>query len=456
LKLKRRSLLKLGLAQSLFSFVKPGKIYAKNQSEFEKFDNTLKEKPSILQGLTDETSTQFSILDPLKRDLKISVFEEDSLYLSNSGKILLTEALESFNSETISFNSSLPRVHKEYFENLNKNTNYKLVVSESETNEILDQRTFTTLDLNKENFKFAFGSCMDDSRHEKEIWTDLENQRPDLFIFLGDSVYADKDNFGDYNEADPQKLWERFCRARFTLEFYYLDHLVPSLATWDDHDMGKNDAHSESYAYIKESQDNFLSFFAQNNLNSNILERGPGISSALKIGDHLMFLMDDRSFRKPKDSNDRYAHWGKEQEDWMLEKLNNHKGLSWLMNGTQMFPQMIFKESFSKHHPQNFTAMINELKKTNTKTIFCSGDVHFSEISKIDRPRLGYKSYELTSSSIHSLARVPPWLIPNPLRIEREGKRNYLLIETSMFKPRKIDVTCRAHNKIHFRRTLEV
>ena len=92
---------------------------------------------------------------------------------------------------------------------------------------------------------------------------------------------------------------------------------------------------------------------------------------------------------------------------------------------------MIFKESYSGEHPVQFAALKKQLKQIPSKVIFISGDVHFSEVSRIESEAFGYPTYEFTSSSIHS-QKVPgaPGIIKNPRRVASAGKNNYLLVSS--------------------------
>ena len=419
MKIKRRQFLKLSLTQSALTLLTSRRTFAHTEPEEDNFRFIQRDNPSILQGATGETSTQFSVVYKNGVELK-AVAEDDKGQLH-----------EAYDAAVSVFNEQLPAIHKFYFKKLDPESTYFLKIIDKNNDDLLDEREFQTLNLNKGSLRFAFGSCMEDTRHDPEIWKDLEAQKPDVMFFIGDSVYADRDGFGQFSMADPERLWERFSRARATLEFFFIKRLIPCIATWDDHDFGYNDADSTEYPFVSESQKNFLNFYAQDNSDLKNFVKGPGVSSAYYIGSHVFILMDNRSFRKKRGSKERYAHWGKEQELWMTNIVNQHEGASWIMNGSQMFPSMPFKESFSRDHKENFNALINELKESTSKLLFCSGDVHFSEVTQIDSSIFGYKTYELTSSSIHSRG-TPPWLVPNLNRIKSAGKRNYLLVETEL------------------------
>jgi alkaline phosphatase D len=369
---------------------------------------------SIVQGATDESRTQFSIVHPASAEITAHVSSPEN-------ERILPDRLD-----LLKFPGQQTSVTQAFFSGLEPGLDFTLTILGS-GGKVLDQRIFQTLDPAKEDFRFAICSCMDDSKHAPEIWQDLAAQAPDLITFIGDSTYADRELKA--GETKPEALWRRFSEARATLEIYHLPRLIPILAVWDDHDFGHNDANS-SYPYLKESQRNFLTFFPQDPNYCRFLDRGPGISSAFSFRGQRLLLLDDRSYRLEKNSSDRHAHWGREQEAWALAHVRNHENTTWLMNGSQFFPDVFWKESVSRDHPAQFAGLLQELRNTGRRVVFASGDVHYSEISRIEPEMLGYETFEITSSSIHS-SLMPgfPGLVPNGRRILSTGNRNYVLVD---------------------------
>jgi phosphodiesterase/alkaline phosphatase D-like protein len=378
--------------------------------------------PSILQGATDETRTQFSVVYNVQVELNIYALDAQGVRY-NSEKIV-----------PLVFKGQPLKVTKAYFSGLPADQKFQLIVEDARSGQKLDQREFKMLHSNPSRaLKFSLASCMNDENHSPEIWRTMVAQNPDVIFFIGDSVYADTG--APSTGADPEHLWQRFCEARTTLEIYYSKKLIPIIATWDDHDFGLNDSNAKEYPYVEQSQRNFLNFFAQNPAYCRFLAQGPGVASALKLNGQLFLLMDDRSFRDVSGSKDRYAHWGQTQERWALNLMDTHSGPTWLMNGSQVYPAMPFKESLSQNHPIQFEGFKEEIRQRSSKVVFVSGDVHFSEVSKIEKESLGYPTYELTSSSIHSL-NMPgaPHVIPNKRRIAGAGARNYIMVESKAKK----------------------
>lgn len=417
MEMKRRHFLKYGAAQAIaVAAVSNGaaaNVQANQGLAVRKKRSTL----SIMQGLTDHQSTQISVLHDRTFQLRFFISAQDGTQL------------EIQDIRQIQFENHRQQITKLLISNLILGETYTLTVTSNQTNQILDEREFEALDTNRADLQFAICSCMNDKRHSADIWKNMAAKKPQLLIFVGDSVYAD--DGASSGIANPAHLWQRYCEAREILEVYHIKKLIPILATWDDHDFGMNDSNSKSYPFVAESQKNFLNFFAQDDGLCDQFVRGPGISSAFKIGKQLLVLMDNRSFRGPNNAKDRYGHWGEDQENWLISLLRSHDGPSFIFNGSQVFPQMIFKESFSGNHPLQFEKVMEELRGISSRILFASGDVHFSEISKIEKTVLGYETFELTSSAIHSFS-IPGILeiVHNSRRIAGTGKRNYIMVSS--------------------------
>lgn len=404
--ISRRRLLQLGLLQAGITA-----LPAHGSAEVE--PPARRPEPSVVQGPTDATRTQFSIVHSARSSLRFEV-------KNKRGQTWQPDRANRYNLA-----GQPTSVYQVFFKSLSLGETYTLSIIEN--NKVIDEREFQTLNTAKTNLTFAVCSCMNEDRHEAGIWTDLVGRKPDFLIFAGDSTYCDA---GGGTDDGTNRLWRRFSEARATLEIYFSRKLIPIFATWDDHDFGKNDT-GRDYPYAKESLANFTLFFPMDPHYCSVLQRGPGVSSGFILGGQQFLLMDDRTWRVRGKSNERYAHWGQEQEEWMLGNIESHKGITWVVNGSQVFPQMIFKQSVTGQHPVQFAAVREALLKLDRKVGFISGDVHFSEISEIEMEMFGYVTYELTSSSIHSF-KLPglPGAIHNPRRIASTGKHNYLLVKS--------------------------
>ncbi|RYD61426.1 MAG: alkaline phosphatase family protein, partial [Verrucomicrobiaceae bacterium] len=93
----------------------------------------------------------------------------------------------------------------------------------------------------------GFGSCLNKTEHpmlDRSLTLPME-----LFIFLGDNIYADS--------TDMSVLRGKYDALKSSRFFKELQRKAKILATWDDHDLGGNDAGAE-YPKRRESQEEFL------------------------------------------------------------------------------------------------------------------------------------------------------------------------------------------------------
>ena len=96
----------------------------------------------------------------------------------------------------------------------------------------------------------AFGSCADQNKPQP-VWKAIAADKPDLFIFGGDNVYASEQPWSLAN------LQRSYKRLREMPGFAALTRRVPHLQIWDDHDYGMNDSGVE-FAHKQASKDAFL------------------------------------------------------------------------------------------------------------------------------------------------------------------------------------------------------
>ena len=80
-------------------------------------------------------------------------------------------------------------------------------------------------------FVIAFGSCNDQNR-EQPLWKPLARMAPDVFVFLGDNVYADT--------ADENQMRATYDLQDQIAEFVRFRSAVQIEGIWDDHDFGVN------------------------------------------------------------------------------------------------------------------------------------------------------------------------------------------------------------------------
>jgi alkaline phosphatase D len=196
--------------------------------------------------------------------------------------------------------------------------------------------------------------------------------------------------------ADPKQLWERYVLTRNRVAVYFAKELVPVLAVWDDHDFGTDNG-DQTYAYKNESAEIFATFFAQEARPA--LVAGPGIARRFSAFGADFHLLDGRTFRDPVGTADGRI-FGVEQEAWFYGGLADKPML--LMSGSLFFGAYQKGESFEGDFAANFTEFLARLKAAGGLCAFVSGDVHYSELMDIEATQLGYSTFEIVSSGMHS------------------------------------------------------
>lgn len=400
----------------------------------------------IMQSVTSSSQSRFVI---------VTSKDEDLTYFVKSGSNFVRLPPEHFERPT----SDQAVDHVEAF-NLTVGPTYEFLVLGPD-GRLWDQRNFQALDAHKKRARVAVISCMDDHLKEpmEKMWPQVLRQKPDAILLIGDNVYADHVD-GKWVGTSPDVLWTRYVQTRMDLPLFKAKDLIPTLATWDDHDFGHNDA-DRTYPYKAQSTDIFMAFFAQHKPAPNF-SRGPGVSSAWTAFGTKFLLLDDRSFRSPDklDLPDQ-THFGVDQEKWIVDHLEKTKVPIFLVDGDQFFGGYHPFESYEGSHPKSFKKQLPQWRKSASPIIFVSGDRHLSEIIKVPANALGYPTFEITSSGIHATVFADAFKknpSPNQL-VGVAGQYNYSILELMRAEPHYLEVGVQAFgldDKQLYQKTLTV
>lgn len=254
--------------------------------------------------------------------------------------------------------------------------------------------------------RIAFGSCINTNSHpmlDRVLATPF-----DLFILLGDNIYADTTN--------PVVMARKYRERKEGPFFQTLLKKAPVLATWDDHDFGGNDAGAE-YPMKAESQKLFLEF-AGDPPDSPRRKR-EGVYDAQVFGPAgrrvQVILLDTRYFRSRlstgtnnvEPSGGRYVPnpdpaltmLGAVQWQWLEEQLRVPAELRIIASSIQFLSEFSGAEAWA-NLPREKQRLLDLLQKTKASgTLFISGDRHWAELSRLDRPG-DYPIFDLTSSAL--------------------------------------------------------
>ncbi|MGE0525793.1 MAG: alkaline phosphatase D family protein [Bdellovibrionales bacterium] len=378
------------------------------------FEQSQKIGFSIVQGMTDEVSAQFSLVLPKRVSWGIEVLDEQGRHPRDLQQ----------NLTIVERPHSDQAVYKLELRGLELGREYRLRVNDDQ-GILRDERDFRALDLSSRSVRLAFASCANDSLHRDDIWHRFEQCDPDMVFFLGDNVYADNTSLITRSPADEEQLWLRYVETRNRIAFYFQRRLKPVLAIWDDHDFGF-DNRGRQFQYKEASKFVFDTFWAQSERAS--LVHGPGIAKRFSAFGADFFLMDGRSFRDSAGFSGRRM-FGSAQEEWLFQ--NVHPRASFLLNGSVFYGAYTGKDSFEGQFGRDFSDFIAKLANTDGLFCFGAGDVHFSEVMDIEPAQLGYRTFEMVSSSIHSFS-IPghEWRFGrNPRRRQSNSRHNFTVFE---------------------------
>ena len=259
-------------------------------------------------------------------------------------------------------------------------------------------------------FTLAFGSCAHQDRPQPVLDAVIA-AKPDLFLYLGDNVYGDTE--------DPKALKGAYQRLSERPEFQRLRAAVPIVATWDDHDYGKNDGGRE-FSMRRESEELFLDFW-------QIPEDGPqrqheGVYGAFTFGEGAervqLLILDTRSFRgplAPAGDDPRFKHryrpdpravlLGDAQWSWLEERLREPAGLRIIASSIQFSGDYTGFEAWA-NLPAERARLVTLLKgASKAPVLFVSGDVHHGELAVVE-PSGQPPIYDLTSSGINQVGTI--------------------------------------------------
>ncbi|MCO6432262.1 MAG: alkaline phosphatase family protein [Deltaproteobacteria bacterium] len=240
----------------------------------------------------------------------------------------------------------------------------------------------------RETLKIAFGSCI--SGQDQSIWSAILAERPDLMIFLGDNVYLGEAEFGNATA-----IYNRYKGQFSSPSVRRLLSSIPTFSIWSDHDFGPDNSDS-SFAHSKASRDAFDRFWRSSKLPGT--SPGLGIAHSIRIGELLILLTDDRTYRLNPASGRAGVLFGQEQLDWIQRQLSA-PGLkaAVIASAGQILNGGRSGESASLF-PAEREKVLDVLSMSPITPVILSGDKHYLQI--LERKHSGKRLLEFTSSPL--------------------------------------------------------
>lgn len=253
-----------------------------------------------------------------------------------------------------------------------------------------------------------FGSCLD--THEHPMLERTLTLPCDLFLFLGDNVYADKGGSGI------PFMREKYGLLKNSAFFRGLRAKSPILATWDDHDFGINDGGGD-FPLKQEAQTEFWNWLDEPAHSPQ--RQQAGIYHSRLFGPEgrrvQVIMLDTRYFRSPlkkvtkdqamlgglhvPDNDPAKTLLGADQWQWLEAQLRMPAEIRLIASSIQFAPEAHGGESWANlpHEQQRFIDLVQSTRANGV--IILSGDRHWCEFSKIDVPQ-GYPLHDFTASAM--------------------------------------------------------
>lgn len=255
----------------------------------------------------------------------------------------------------------------------------------------------------------AFGSC-DDQYRPLKMWKEINDQKPQLWIWGGDNMYGDSYSMDTLKHKYDLQLAQPGYQQLKTTAWV--------TGTYDDHDYGVNDGGKE-YKYRWESRELLFDFLGFPNNDPDRMHEGAYNSQVFgPTGKQVKIInLDTRYFRDTLEremvalsdgqKESRYKRvagrdiLGEEQWKWLENQLTNSSASIHIINSSIQVIASDHRFEKWANFPDAQKRLYALIAKTKAKgVLIISGDRHCAEYSKIDLPGLGYPLYDFTSSGL--------------------------------------------------------
>lgn len=269
----------------------------------------------------------------------------------------------------------------------------------------------------KEVAKIAFGSCSKQNFVQKQLWKEVINESPDLWIWMGDIVYSDTEEM--------KKMKADYKAQKSHPDYQELLSKVDVIGTWDDHDYGVNDG-GKDYPMRHESRELLFDFLDVAEDHPSRQRKGAyqAYNYDHKANRLKVILLDTRYFRDPLKKEGRNnipdpsgQILGAAQWTWLEEQLSDTKtDLFIVVSSIQLLAnEHVFEKwgNFPSEKEKFFTLLSEKVK---APLVVLSGDRHIGEVSKMEIEGYNYPLYDITSSGLtHTWSKM--WEENNEYRV---------------------------------------
>jgi alkaline phosphatase D len=301
------------------------------------------------------------------------------------------------------------------------------------------------------NFTALMGSChyLNEPARDRDgapfgsgfgIFSVMAEKKPDLMLWLGDNSYLRENEW-----TSAEGIRYRFKADRAQPELQPLLRVGQHAAIWDDHDYGPDDSNS-AFPLKQASLEMFKRYWANDSWG---LPETPGIFGTFSFSDVDFFLLDNRWYRDADKDQARpdKRMLGEQQLRWLKNAmLMSTAPFKVVVGGSQFLANVSPRnEGWSRFPKERQDFMDWLLANRMDGVLFLSGDRHFTELTKLERPG-AYPLFDLTCSPLTAGAfnggadstrpdRVPGTMVPvrNFCSLSVEGRKAERVITLKSF-----------------------
>jgi alkaline phosphatase D len=259
--------------------------------------------------------------------------------------------------------------------------------------------------------RIAIGSCRDEDK-AAPILSQIAARRPDLFLAIGDNVYASEAT----NDASLPDLRGAYQRLSEQSDFQTFASRVPILAIWDDHDFGRNDGGSD-FGFKASAETIFEHYWGAAAGDARTREGNYHAHTYGPAGQRVQIIMlDTRSFRSPLTRSDQPDTPGKErympstatrqsmlgdaQWSWLAAQLRQPADIRIVVSSIQVLSDAHGWEAW-RLLPAEQVRLFATMRQSGAKgVVLVSGDRHLAALYRQDG-LLSYPVFEVTGSSLN-------------------------------------------------------
>ncbi|MDE0960941.1 MAG: alkaline phosphatase D family protein [Planctomycetota bacterium] len=268
----------------------------------------------------------------------------------------------------------------------------------------------------------VFGSCASPKHYGKdEIWQQIGAKEPQALVLIGDTPYIDTTDL-ELQRTAYRKFWQQPPIAT-------LIRRIPVLATWDDHDYGKND----SVGTIPGRENSRQAFSEYHALGPIGDGAGAGIYSKHSMGPIDLFILDTRWFGQTEPSpfdRDKPTLLGSSQWKWLQRGLQESRAPFKIITCGMIFNGSVrpTKTDHWGHYPHERQALLDLIKEHSISGVLVvTGDIHrCRHLSYPPEEGAGYRLDEWITSPLANSV-IASANAPHPSLVFDGGEKNVFL-----------------------------